>query len=155
MNIKMVFANKIESFDTKADGKATTTRAVIEVDGCILKLSSVLKFDHQYGRDGLPVGEQTKECGMPEVIAKIETPGLSTLPEFLDALGEEQGLLRFDVDGEAIWTAAPDLEVDGGGEEYDNPPRGLDGLIMAEMAEPSRNPMLDFIDDDEGEDDDE
>lgn len=152
MNIKMVFANKIESYDTKADGKATTTRAVIEVDGRILKLSSVLKFDHQYDRHGLPVGEQTKECGTAEVIAKIETPGLSTLPEFLDALGEEQGLLRFDVDGEAIWTAAPDLEVDGGGEEYDDPPRGLDGLIMAEMAEPSRNPMLDYIDEDEDDD---
>ena len=152
MNIKMVFANKIESYDTKADGKATTTRAVIEVDRCILKLSSVLKFDHQFDRDGLPVGEQTMECGTPEIIARIETPGLSTLPEFLDALGEEQGLLRFDVDGEAIWTAAPDLEVDGGGEEYDNPPSGLDGLIMAEMAEPSRNPMLEIIDEDEDDD---
>lgn len=155
MNIKMVFADRIDSWDTRADGGATTTRATIEVDRCILKLSSVLKFDHQYDRDGLPVVEQTKECGTPEIIAKIETPGLSTLPEFLDALGEEQGLLRFDVDGESIWTAAPDLEVDEGEEEYDNPPRGLNGLIMAEMAEPSRNPMLDFIDDDEGEDDDE
>lgn len=114
MNIKMVFANRIDSWDTRADGGATTTHASLEVSKQQLELWSALTFDTQYDEEGIADSKPEYQYGTRAVIAEVEAAGLKTLPEFLDALGEEKGLLRFDVDGEVIWTAStsPDSETD-------------------------------------------
>lgn len=121
MNVKMVFADRIDSWDTRADGGATTTHASLEVSEQQLELWSALTFDTQYDEKGIADSKPEYQYGTRAVIAEVEATGLKTLPEFLDALGEEKGLLRFDVDGEAIWTASvsPDAEAaadDGFGE---------------------------------------
>lgn len=106
MNVKMVFADRIDSWDTRADGGATTSHASLEVSGQQLVLWSALTFDNTYDDNGVADKTPERQYGTPAAIAEVEATGLKTLPEFLDALGEERGLLRFDVDGEAIWTAS-------------------------------------------------
>lgn len=135
MNIKMVFADRIDSWDTRADGGATTTHASLEVSDQQLVLWSALTFDNTYNEKGIADPKPEQQYGTPAAIAEVEATGLTTLPEFLDALGEEKGLLRFDVDGEAIWTAS--VSPDGDAEAANG-----DGF--------GENPMLaDFDDYDE------
>ena len=119
MNIKMVFADRIDSWDTRADGGATTTHASLEVSGQKLELWSALTFDTQYNEEGLAGPAPEYQYGTRAAIAEVEATGLKTLPEFLDALGEEKGLLRFDVDGEAIWTASvsPDGDAEAAADD--------------------------------------
>lgn len=105
MNIKMVFADRIDTWDTRADGGATTTHASLAVSGRQLVLWSALTFDNTYDENGSAGESPERQYGTPAAIAEISAPGVRTLPEYLDALGEERGLLRFDVDGEAIWEA--------------------------------------------------
>ncbi|MFR3275904.1 MAG: hypothetical protein ACLTS9_11545 [Sutterella wadsworthensis] len=125
MNIKMVFADRIDSWDTRADGGATTTHAALEVSGQQLVLWSALTFDNTYNEKGVADKTPERQYGTPAAIAEVEATGLKTLPEFLDALGEEKGLLRLDVDGEAIWTASasPDGDAEaatgGGFDDFD------------------------------------
>lgn len=119
MNIKMVFANRIDSWDTRADGGATTTHASLEVSKQQLELWSALTFDTQYDEKGIADSKPEYQYGTRAVIAEVEAAGLKTLPEFLDALGEEKGLLRFDVDGEAIWTASASPDDDAEAEADD------------------------------------
>lgn len=114
MNVKMVFADRIDSWDTRADGGATTTHASLKVSDQQLVLLSALTFDSTYDEKGVAGPTPEHQYGTPAAIAAVEATGLKTLPEFLDALCEEKGLLRFDVDGEVIWTAStsPDGETD-------------------------------------------
>lgn len=119
MNIKMVFADHIDSWDTRADGGATTTHASLEVSGQQLELWSALTFDDQYDEKGFAGPAPEYQYGTRAAIAEVEATGLKTLPEFLDALGEEKGLLRFDVDGEVIWTASvsPDGDTEAAADD--------------------------------------
>ncbi len=112
MNVKMVFADRIDSWDTRADGGATTSHASLEVSGRQLVLWSALTFDNTYNEKGIADPTPEHQYGTPAAIAEVEAVGLKTLMEFLDALGEEKGLLRLDVDGEAIWTASVSLDDD-------------------------------------------
>lgn len=146
MNIKMIFGDRIESWDTRADGTATTTHAALEVKHGELKLWSDLHFDKTDER------EAHSETGTKAILADLGPGVPGTIPEYLDALGERAGLLRFDVDGEAIWTAQPDLEND---EEIAKSVRDAVDQIRLEMEAATHNPMLGIEDVDEGEDDDE
>lgn len=146
MNIKMIFADRIESWDTRADGTASTTHAALEVTDGELKLWSDLHFDKTDER------EAHSETGTKAILAELGPGAPGTIPEYLDALGERAGLLRFDVDGEAIWTAQPDLEND---EEIAKSVRDAVDQIRLEMEAATHNPMLGIEDVDEGEDDDE
>lgn len=107
MNVKLVYANRIESWDTRADGSATTSRAALEVSDSRLVLWSALSFDGAYDDDGRAIRDsQRTEKGCPAVIADLGENAPSSLPEFMQAMGERDGLLRIDVDGETIWEAA-------------------------------------------------
>ena len=119
MNVKMVFADRIDTWDTRADGGATTTHASLEVSGHQLVLWSSLTFDNTYNENGIASKAPERQYGTPAVIAEAEATGLKTLPEFLDALCKEKGLLRFDVDGEAIWTASAPSEGGADAASYD------------------------------------
>lgn len=106
MNVKLVFADRIESWDTRADGSATTSHAALEVRGCDLVLWSALDFDGDYADDGRPQKER-RERGTPRAVLSLDGDAPKTIPGFLEAAGEEHGLLRFDVDGETIWESQP------------------------------------------------
>lgn len=105
MNVKMVYGTSIESYDTRADGTATTSRAVLEVsgDGRSLVLWSGLTFE-DYDDDGNPVRPR-EERGTPTVVAEVSAPA-DGLVDLLETAGRESGLLRCDVDGETIWEIA-------------------------------------------------
>ncbi len=102
MNVKLVFADRIEAWDTRADGSATTSHAALEVRGNQLVLWSALDFDGDYGEDGNP-GAQRRERGTPRAVLALDGDAPGTIPGFLEAAGKQCGLLRFDVDGETLW----------------------------------------------------
>lgn len=102
MNVKLIFADRIESWDTRADGSATTTHSALEVRGNRLVLWSALNFDGEYGEDGKP-GAQRRERGTPRAVLTLDGEAPESIPDFLAAAGERHGLLRFDVDGETLW----------------------------------------------------
>ena len=102
MNVKLVFADRIESWDTRADGSATTSHAALEVRGNRLVLWSALDFDGEYDEDGRP-GAQRRELGTPRMVLALDGEAPGDIPGFLAAAGERCDLLRFDVDGETIW----------------------------------------------------
>lgn len=118
MNVKLVFADRIESWDTRADGSATTSHAALEVRGNQLVLWSALDFDEGYGEDGRP-GEQRRERGTPRAVLALDGDAPGSIPDFLEAAGERHGLLRFDVDGETIWQREEPYEEDGDEETGD------------------------------------
>ena len=91
MNVKMVFADRIDSWDTRADGGATTTHASLEVSGRQLELWSALTFDANITKRESPVRRPSINRDACRD-RRNEATGLKTLPEFLDALGEEKGL---------------------------------------------------------------
>lgn len=102
MNVKLVFADRIESWDTRADGSATTSHAALEVRGCNLVLWSALDFDDDYQPDGTPEKER-HEQGTPRAVLSLKGGSPKTIPDFLESAGEQCGLLRLDVDGETLW----------------------------------------------------
>jgi hypothetical protein len=102
VNVKLVFADRIEAWDTRADGSATTSHAALEIRGDQLVLWSALDFDGDYGDDGRP-GAQRRERGTPRAVLALDGEMPETIPGFLEAAGERCGLLRFDVDGETLW----------------------------------------------------
>lgn len=102
MNVKLVFADRIESWDTRADGSATTSHAALEVRGSRLVLWSALDFDGGYADDGTP-RESRQERGTPRAVLSLNGDASKTILDFLEAADEQCGLLRFDVDGETLW----------------------------------------------------
>ena len=102
MNVKLVFADRIETWDTRADGSATTSHAALEVLGSQLVLWSALDFDGEYADDGRPQ-KGRRERGTPRAVLSLDGDAPKTIPGFLEAANSEHGLLRFDVDGETLW----------------------------------------------------
>lgn len=111
MNVKLVYADRVESWDTRADGSATTSHAALEVRGNKLVLWSALDFDGEYADDGKPQ-KNRRERGTPKAVLSLEGEAPRTIPDFLAEAGERCGLLRFDVDGETLWQHEEPYEDD-------------------------------------------
>ena len=107
MNVKLIFADRIEAWDTRADGSATTTHAALEVRRNQLVLWSTLDFDDEYGDGGEPE-RRRRERGTPRAVLALDGDAPETIPDFLTVAGEQCGLLRLDIDGETIWESQLD-----------------------------------------------
>ena len=104
MNIKMVYAGRIDSWDTRADGSATTSHAVLRVHGQNLELWSKLKFDDEYDERTGQTKKTRTESGTAESILRVTAKKPpQDLAGFLAVVHEERGLLRLDVDGETVY----------------------------------------------------
>lgn len=119
----MIYKDHVDTWETRADGNAATTHAVLEIstkwlaNRVSLVVWSHLKYETKYNalgelvnEDGAP--EEREEKGSPEVLYYFEQRDLNkpveTLQEFWELMGERAGLLRFDVDGETFWQAEPE-----------------------------------------------
>lgn len=104
MNIKIVYADRIDSWDTRADGSASTSHAVLRVNGQHLELWSKLRFDEDYNPEDGIAKKQRQESGKAESILCIsgnEAP--KNLIDWCAVAHDELGLLRLDVDGETFF----------------------------------------------------
>ena len=111
MHVKLIYPLKIESWETRADGSASSNHAVLEVKGRKLILWSALRFvTADKGAESSKV-----EMGIPETIVELDrNPEVDQsvddprthLLAFMEEFGRERGLLRFDIDGETIWQTA-------------------------------------------------
>lgn len=120
MNIKFVYADRIDTWDTRADGSASTSHAVLRVNGQHLELWSKLRFDEDYNPEDGVAKKQRQESGKAESILRI---GAADAPQ--DLIGwctiahDELGLLRLDVDGETFYRYEETDESDEATYEYD------------------------------------
>lgn len=104
MNIKLVYAGRIDSWDTRADGSASASHAVLRVRGQNLELWSKLRFDEDYDPQNGKAQKSRSESGKAVSILQLTTPKPpQNLAGWLAAAHEELGLMRLDVDGEAIY----------------------------------------------------
>jgi len=104
MNIKIVYADRIDSWDTRADGSASTSHAVLRVNGQHLELWSKLRFDEDYNPENGVAKKQRQETGKAESILRINTTDApQNLIEWCAIAHDELGLLRLDVDGETFY----------------------------------------------------
>lgn len=104
MNIKIVYADRIDSWDTRADGSASTSHAVLRVNGRNLELWSKLRFDEDYNPEDGVAKKQRQESGKAESILCVnanEAP--QNLIDWCAVAHDELGLLRLDVDGETFY----------------------------------------------------
>lgn len=105
MNIKIVYEDRIDAWDTRADGSASTSHAVLRVNGQHLELWSDLRFEEGYDpeKSGQAKSSRTEE-GKAESILSISAENAPRdLKNWLAAAHEESGLLRFDIDGETFY----------------------------------------------------
>ena len=113
MNIKIVYADRIDSWDTRADGSASTSHAVLRVNGRNLELWSKLKFDEDYNPEDGVAKKQRQESGKAESILcvnAIDAP--QDLVGWCAIAHDELGLLRLDVDGETFYRYEEPAEDD-------------------------------------------
>ena len=119
MNIKAIYADHIDAWDSRADGSAYSSHASLRVRGSSLVLYTELKFVTEYASGISKPDEEkdgkTKPEGWPlvrkvehsfvETVLKLadETEPPASLDEFLAQAHDELGLLRLDVDGESIY----------------------------------------------------
>lgn len=127
MNIKIVYPDRIDVWDTRADGSASTSHAVLRVKGKNLELWSDLKFEEGYDpeKSGQAKSSRTEE-GRAESILNISAENAPRgLKAWLAVAHDESGLLRFDIDGETFY-------------EYEEEPieEGDDVLENATQAQP-------------------
>ena len=114
MNVKLIYPNRIESWDTRADGSATTSHAQLVIaNGTSLQLWSCLWRD-EFDSDGNPVegAQEIEESGYPREIARIYNAYAMDLIAFCDELHGQDGLLRLDVDGETLYEYMPGEEIE-------------------------------------------
>lgn len=105
MNIKIVYPDRIDVWDTRADGSASTSHAVLRVKGKNLELWSDLKFEEGYDpeKSGQAKSSRTEE-GRAESILNISAENTPRdLKAWLAVAHDESGLLRFDIDGETFY----------------------------------------------------
>ena len=104
MNIKIVYEDRIDAWDTRADGSASTSHAVLRVNGQHLELWSKLRFDEDYNPENGVAKKQRQETGKAESILRINTTDApQNLIEWCAIAHDELGLLRLDVDGETFY----------------------------------------------------
>lgn len=104
MNIKIVYADRIDAWDTRADGSASTSHAVLRVNGQHLELWSKLRFDEDYNPEDGVAKKQRQESGKAESILCINTTDApKDLIGWCAIAHDELGLLRLDVDGETFY----------------------------------------------------
>jgi hypothetical protein len=104
MNIKIVYADRIDSWDTRADGSASTSHAVLRVNGRNLELWSKLRFDEDYNPEDGVAKKQRQESGKAESILRIDvTDAPQDLIGWCAVAHDKLGLLRLDVDGETFY----------------------------------------------------
>lgn len=114
MNIKLVYADRIDAWDTRADGSASTSHAVLRVNGQNLELWSKLRFDEDYDPEEGVAKNQRQESGKAESILRISTTDApQDLVGWLAAAHDEHGLLRLDVDGETFYSYEEPDENEG------------------------------------------
>lgn len=114
MNIKIVYEDRIDAWDTRADGSASTSHAVLRVNGQHLELWSDLRFEEGYDpeKSGQAKSSRTEE-GKAESILSISAENAPRdLKNWLAAAHEESGLLRFDIDGETFYAYEEPDEVE-------------------------------------------
>lgn len=119
MNIKLVYAGRIDSWDTRADGSASVSHAVLRVRGQNLELWTKLRFDEDYDAESGWAKTSRTESGSAECIMAIsaENPP-QDLAGFLAAAHDELQLLRLDVDGETFYRYEEPDEDDEAVYEY-------------------------------------
>ena len=105
MNIKLVYADRIDAWDTRADGSASTSHAVLRVNGQNLELWSDLKFEEGYDPEKSGQAERSRtEEGKAESILSISAENApQSLNAWLAVAHDEHRLLRLDVDGETFY----------------------------------------------------
>lgn len=117
MNVKIVYASKIDSWDSRADGSATASHAQLRVRGNNLELWSSLRFDEEYDAESGDARKSRTESGSAEGILSIKSDNPpKDFAGWLAAAHDELGLLRLDVDGETVYEYE---EPDEGGDESD------------------------------------
>lgn len=127
MNIKIVYADRIDSWDTRADGSASTSHAVLRVNGRNLELWSKLRFDEDYNPEDGVAKKQRQESGKAESILRIDAADApQDLIGWCAVAHDKLGLLRLDVDGETFYKYEKPDEDDeaiyecGGRDEVEN-----------------------------------
>lgn len=127
MNIKIVYEDRIDSWDTRADGSASTSHAVLCLNGQHLELWSDLRFEEGYDPEKSGQAKISRtEKGKAESILRISAENAPRdLKTWLAVAHDEHGLLRLDVDGETFY-------------EYEEEPieEGDDALENATQAQP-------------------
>lgn len=128
MNIKIVYEDRIDAWDTRADGSASTSHAVLRVNGQHLELWSDLRFEEGYDpeKSGQAKNSRTEE-GKAESILNISAENAPRgIKDWLAVAHDESGLLRFDIDGETFYEYEEPDEDDeaiyecGGRDEVEN-----------------------------------
>ena len=120
MNVKLVFADRVESWDTRADGTAASTHATLCVHGQDLCLYSRLRYDsfdadEDEGGFVRSTGSYVEVTTEERLLTLPDMVSPKTLPDFLALSGVTLGLLRLDVDGESIYEYS-EPEADGAGD---------------------------------------
>ena len=75
MNVKMVFADRIDSWDTRADGGATTTHASLEVSGSELDFGAPSPLTPNITKRESPVRRPSINTGRVPRSPKSKRPG--------------------------------------------------------------------------------
>lgn len=124
MNVKLVFADGIDSWDTRADGSASVSRSTLCVRSQCLCLRSALTFEEfeNSGSNGntAELKRSWTENGSWKTILTIQSPNPpKDIIEWLSVAHDELKLLRLDVDGETFYEFAEPDEDDGATYEYD------------------------------------
>lgn len=105
MNLKLIFPDRIDSWDTRADGSAAVSHAAMMINKGTLELWSELKFEDEYDPEGNASNSRSERGFAYPVLSLSGEHGSLSFPEFFEAAHDECDLLRFDVDGETIYQA--------------------------------------------------
>lgn len=105
MNIKIVYTDRIDAWDTRADGSASTSHAVLRVNGRHLELWSDLRFEEGYDpeKSGQAKSSRTEEGKAESILSVSAENAPRDLKAWLAVAHDESGLLRLDVDGETFY----------------------------------------------------
>ena len=105
MNIKIVYTDRIDAWDTRADGSASTSHAVLRVNGRNLELWSDLRFEEGYDpeKSGQAKSSRTEEGKAESILSVSAENAPQDLKAWLAVAHDESGLLRLDVDGEVFY----------------------------------------------------
>lgn len=109
MHVKTIYQNRIETFETRADGSARLNHAVLSVDADDT-ISELLLWSELVIQESIDDLSDTIE-GNPDRILAVDGH-FDTLQAILEAAGEQNGLLRLDVDGETLFQLQEEEDED-------------------------------------------